>query len=427
MLPERRQIVSKSKVYVSAAALFLSAILTLAPEVHAKTLEPPHSRTALFSPANGVEAFAGQDILAGQDTMIHGHAPGVLAERLDGSSSQGERGVQNSRRADTRAASRMFKLGLRATRYGAILAAAGGMLLLLLVGVPPAARRATLIYVRASAVIGLAGSVLLFGVSGAEAGDLELLALLTPAPWILGAGGEHAFSALFAIEGLAAVLAASMAPLSPNQRGPWWMFGVAGALVATMALAAGGQISTAEPRWFIGLTGAVHGLCASFWVGSVYPLMVSVRLGYRDESAATLAGFSRIAAGGVGALLAAGVIMSEVQLQDWRGFASPYGCCLVVKLGFVVGLLAVACLNTVKLQAMAERGSEKGSRLFAAALNVHLLFALGAIIATAALSLNPAPRSLDADALQAGRAVAGDGGLHVASPERGAQGQAGGR
>jgi putative copper export protein len=310
----------------------------------------------------------------------------------------------------------MFKLGLRATQYGAIIAAAGGMLLLLLVGVPPAARPATLIYVRLSAAAGLASSVLLFGVAGAEAGDLALFSLLTPDPWILSAGGDNAFSALFAIEGLAAVLAASMAPLSPRERGPWWMFGVAGALVVTMALAAGGQVSTAEPRWFIGLTGVVHGLCASFWVGSLYPLMVSVGRGHRSECAATLTGFSRIAAGGVGALLAAGVIMSEAQLQDWRGFSSPYGFCLVIKLGFVMGLLAVACLNTVKLQAMVERGSEKGSRLFAAALNVHLLLALGAIIATAALSLNPAPRSLDADAGRPRRAVAGGEGLHASSP-----------
>jgi copper transport protein len=292
------------------------------------------------------------------------------------------------------------------------------------VGVPPAARRATLIYVRSGAAIGLAASILLFGVAGAEAGDLALISLLTLDPWILGAGGDHAFSALFAIEGLAAVLAASMARFSPKERGPWWMFGVAGALVATLALAAGGQVSTAEPRWFIGLTGAVHGACASFWVGSLYPLMISVRQGFRDECVATLTGFSRIAAGGVGALLAAGVIMSEVQLQDWRGFTSPYGCCLVVKLGFVVGLLAVACLNTVKLQAMVERGSEKGSRLFAAALNVHLLFALGAIIATAALSLNPAPRSQDADADRPGRAIAVSGDLQVASPENSAPGQA---
>jgi copper transport protein len=389
--------------------------------VHAKTLEPSYSRTVLFSPARGEDAYAGQD------SAIYRQAPGDLALRLDGSWRYGERGAHNSRRATPRATWRMFKLSLRATQYGAILAAAGGMLLLLLVGVPPAAKRATLVYVQAGAAIGLAGSLLLFGVAGAEAGDLALISLLTPDPWILGAGSDHAFSALFAIEGLTAVLAASMAPLSPRERGPWWMFGVAGALVATLALAAGGQVSTAEPRWFIGLTGAVHGVCASFWVGSLYPLMVSVRLGFRDECAATLAGFSRIAAGGVGALLAAGVIMSEAQLQDWRGFASPYGCCLMVKLGFVVGLLAVACLNTVKLQAMMERGSEKGSRLFAAALNVHMLFALGAIIATAALSLNPAPRSQDANARQTGRVMAGGEGLHATPHESEVHGLANGQ
>jgi len=122
----------------------------------------------------------------------------------------------------------------------------------------------------------------------------------------------------------------------------------------------------------------------------------------------TLAGFSRIAVGGVGALLVAGVIMSEVQLQDWRGFGSPYGYCLVIKLAFVFGLLGVAGLNSVKFQAMMERGSERDLRLFTTVLNVHLLLALGAIIATATLSLNPAPRNQDVETIRPNRAFAGE-------------------
>lgn len=396
---------NKFRIYSVISVLFLTCAVIAPVELRAETAMTSATKTALLSPPGGSEAQEEAKTQEAFGPAIAAHPQDGRAARLDGSRGA-ERGVRSLRHTNPRAAWRLFKLTLYATQYGAIMAAAGGMLLLLLVGVPAAARRPTLTYVRTSAGVGLVSSLLLFGAAGVEAGGLPLLSLLTPEPWILAVKASNAFSVLFAVEGLAALLAASMQPLSPRERGPWWMFGVAGALVATMALATGGQVSTAEPRWFIGLTGVVHGVCAAFWVGSLYPLMLSVRHGFRGEYAVTLSGFSRIAAGGIGALLAAGVIMSEVQLQDWRGFGSAYGCCLVVKLSFVAGLLAVAGLNSVKLQALVERGSERGARLFTAAVNAHLLLALGTIIATAALSLNPAPRAQDADSGSVGRAYA---------------------
>jgi hypothetical protein len=139
-----------------------------------------------------------------------------------------------------------------------------------------------------------------------------------------------------------------------------------------------------------------HVICASFWIGSLYPLLLTIRLSSREEASATLKGFSQLSLFSVASLMVAGVIMSWVQLQNLDGFATPYGWRLAVKLAFVSGLLAIAVLNKSWFTPLFERGVERGGRLLSRALQADLLLAAGVVFATAALNLDPPPRNLNA-------------------------------
>lgn len=311
-------------------------------------------------------------------------------------------------------------LVIRVAHYAALMAAAGGALLVLFIGVPAPARVPTLRYVRLTAATGVATGVLLFGAGGAELGGLGYLSLFTGEPWSIALDTSNAVSALLATLGLALVIAASLRPLAPEGRDAWWAMALGGSLMALLSFAASGHVATAEPRWLMAIIVALHVVAAAYWLGALYPLLLSVRLGTLQEGTATVKRFSALALGAVGLLLAAGVIMSWVQLQNLEGFSTAYGWRLAIKLVFVALLLGVAVLNKAKFTVLLERGVERGRRLLSAALRADLALALGVLFATAALNLDAPPRNLnmhsgelDVTGTQRGGA-GGHGGMHNA-------------
>ncbi|AHG22153.1 copper resistance protein CopD [Chania multitudinisentens RB-25] len=94
----------------------------------------------------------------------------------------------------------------------------------------------------------------------------------------------------------------------------------------------------------------VHLLTASYWFGSLLPLLVCLRYlaqpQWRSDTVATLIRFSRWGHAAVALVIFTGIINSLIILGHWPvNIASPYQRLLLFKVGLVVLMVMVALLN----------------------------------------------------------------------------------
>ncbi|CAM5787009.1 copper resistance protein CopC [Castellaniella caeni] len=206
---------------------------------------------------------------------------------------------------------------------------------------------------------------------------------------------------------LLALLAASQAigrPAGPLQR----LMAAASPLLAAVSLAASGHASTASPQWLARPAVAVHGLMAIAWLGTLVPLMRSLRepsarhtaaqhLLDRPSAIMPLACYARWIPSVVMLLIGTGLVLAGLQLdQPGDLWHTAYGRVLLAKLVLVVLLLSIAARNRWRLT-QASLGGTPGARQ--SLVRSIALEALIAVVLLAVLSLwrfTPPPRSLDA-------------------------------
>jgi putative copper resistance protein D len=277
-------------------------------------------------------------------------------------------------------------IAVKATLYGATLAAAGGVFFLtysvsLLEAVDRASIRRRLGILIAVALAASVARVLVTAasMSGDASGMLDagLLALV----WH---GGE-ARSALVRAAGLllaAPVLAADRRP------GVWASAGAAG---AATSFAWVGHLHAAGLRWATLLLG-IHLLAVAFWVGALWPLWLLARGDDAQRVAAPAARFGRAAVGAVSLLLLAGVILLAALLGSaselWR---SDYGRTACVKLALVACLLALAAFNKLRLTPRLTVGERAAARALRRSIAAELALAGAVFLATAALTTLSGP------------------------------------
>ena len=213
--------------------------------------------------------------------------------------------------------------------YATVPVAAGVTLFLVLVGGGPAApriRRVFWLAVGAGAIVTVAG----VAIKGGQLGD-----------WRLGLATSAATAAAIALVGLALVGTAQLL----KQRG-LALLGVA-AIVVSFAFS--GHATVAEDRWLFALAVSVHVLAASFWIGSLAPLLIVLRRA-PDHAERAVRRFSGIAMWLVAVLVIAGLAMGANNLRGFRALVGePYGQALLWKLGGVAALLALAAWNKWRL------------------------------------------------------------------------------
>lgn len=170
---------------------------------------------------------------------------------------------------------------------------------------------------------------------------------------------------------------------------------VAGAVLVALSFALSGHIANG-PASVAAVV--LHALAAAFWIGSLWPLLRLVRTVPPATAAQLVVRFSQAAGLAVAVLLAAGAVLSVLQLGSASAIAgTAYGAIWLVKLLLVGGLLAVATLNRFRLTP-ALAGGDAGrataaARRLAGLLRLDLALAAGVVLATAAFTLTPPPRT----------------------------------
>jgi putative copper resistance protein D len=101
--------------------------------------------------------------------------------------------------------------------------------------------------------------------------------------------------------------------------------------------------------WLNRLSHVMHLLAAGFWLGSLVPLIASLRL-TNDQAASAnallaLRRFSSLGQIAVATVLATGVVNSWAVLDAWPIGSSPYQALLLAKVALVAIMVALALVN----------------------------------------------------------------------------------
>jgi copper transport protein len=203
----------------------------------------------------------------------------------------------------------------------------------------------TIVGLRAAAVVGLLALTLSIGLQGLDMIGEGFTSLLGWRAWALGVQSSLGACAFV---GAAACLSAFVSLASKPTRSQRALSAVA-LLGAGLALSLTGHASSAEPQWLMRTAVVVHGAAAAYWVGGLWPLARVVQANGAG-SLPTARRFSAAAMFAVTALLAAGVVMSVVQIGSWSALTDTnYGRLWLSKLSAVVVMLGLAGVNRVWL------------------------------------------------------------------------------
>ena len=138
---------------------------------------------------------------------------------------------------------------------------------------------------------------------------------------------------------------------------------LAGAMLLAVSFATLGHIRARHCAVLSGVL-ILHLLCAAFWLGALWPLTRMLASDPR-RAALTVARFSRLALAAVPLLIVAGVCLLGALLDSPSAlWTSDYGRWLCAKLALVLGLLALAARN--KLRLSARLGTPGGALALAA-------------------------------------------------------------
>lgn len=284
-------------------------------------------------------------------------------------------------------------LVVRALHYAALLAGVGGGLFLTLVSGSWSALSERLkpglcLLLLASAIT----AVLLVGLNGVVLAGGPLSDLISAPVWSTGAASTTGLSAGVALIALL-VSATGLALGARHAAGPALL--VLGALLGAASLTTTGHAATAPPRWLSAPLVGLHGLMAAYWLGSLWPLAVALRSEPLAEAARLTRRFSRLAVGAVALLVAAGAVLTVLQVGTPQAvLTTDYGQNWLRKMLVVAGLLALAARNRLRLTpALVDGGTADALRR---SIWTEMVFAAGVLLLTSAFALTPPPRALAA-------------------------------
>ena len=173
----------------------------------------------------------------------------------------------------------------------------------------------------------------------------------------------------------------------------WWI-AIAGVIFAPLAPA------IIAGRWSR-LGNPIHRLAAGFWIGTLFAVIVAgvaplLRSALTTErrgalAAAMINAFSPLALGSFFVLAVAGVVIAWQHLKRVDAlWTTPYGYALIVKLFFVLGVVALGGWNWRRQRPLL--GTERAAVAIRRSASAELLVAVAVLVATAILVSLPAPK-----------------------------------
>ncbi|MEZ0172275.1 copper resistance CopC/CopD family protein [Microvirga sp. TS319] len=278
----------------------------------------------------------------------------------------------------------------RLVLYLGLFAGAGGAFFTTWIGreATTPASRAT---VRAAIGLGLAAAFLSVGLQGLDALGEPLSALLAFHPWREGLETSYGLTVGAAVLALACAWSGMRFGMRSAA-----LIGLGG---AGLALALSGHASAAAPQWLTRPSVFVHGTVAAFWVGALVPLALIVR-DLRGAALPIVQRFSALAIPSVGVMIAAGILLSIVQIERPAALlTTDYGRIFLAKMAAVGGLLALAALNRQRLTPMLGR-KDAGARYLIRSIMGEIGLAVVILGLVAAWRFTPPPRALMVAAVQ---------------------------
>jgi copper transport protein len=267
--------------------------------------------------------------------------------------------------------------------YLGLFVGAGGAFFLAWLQTAPVSRGARITCISAS-WLGLAALAVSVGLQGLDFGDLPLADLASAAVWSVGAHGSFGLSAAVA----AAALGLSLASLRGAAARA---LSLAALGLVGVALAASGHAAGAGPRGLTTAAVIVHGCAVAFWVGALIPL--GFALG-GESAVPTLTRFSRAVPVAIAATLAAGIVLSVVQLARLDAlWSTGYGRVLCAKIVLVLLLLAIALWNRRRLTPRVIAGAGEGRRAMRRSIAVEMLVVVAILGVVGLWRFTPPPRA----------------------------------
>jgi len=278
---------------------------------------------------------------------------------------------------------------VKASAYGAGLAAAGGVLFLRLfaASLEEGERRAVAKGVLGLAVLGIVATVLrpliTAGMLGGTAGsmvDWSLLGLV-----LRGAEGE---AILWRIAGLVLVMAVAASSLLLRR------VALAGGILAALSFALVGHAEAAGPHPWPQVLLGLHLLAIAYWVGALGPLLFLAGRAPAPRLGRIAARFGRIALFAVGLLVLAGGLLLGI-LSGWSlaVFDAAYGRFFVMKLVLVALLMGLAALNKLRLTPAILAGAEDAPARLARSIRFEIALVLLILLVTATLTTVTGPQA----------------------------------
>jgi len=288
---------------------------------------------------------------------------------------------------------------------GLFLGAGGAVFHGTIATVPLAAKRTSEVFVG----IGLVAAVGGVGLQGLDALGLPISSIWTAEPWSVG------FETSFGRTAVIAVLALCMGfiALRASRRSARTIFAVLALIGVGGALAASGHASAASPEIVTRPAVFIHAAAITFWVGSLLPLGLLLWKG-GPEANRILRRYGRTILPVFIALIAVGLFLSIIQLDYVSAlWTTAYGVVFLVKLGLVVGLLALAALNRFRLTPAFERGDRGARRRFGSSIAAETVLVVVILAVAATWRFTPPPRAI----AQAAEAAAIPASVHMHSPK----------
>ncbi len=144
----------------------------------------------------------------------------------------------------------------------------------------------------------------------------------------------------------------------------------------------------------------LHGASIAFWAGALAPLGLALRR-RATGSVPFLHRFSRAIVPVVAVLAVAGVVLAVIQVQAPQALIdTAYGRLLLVKLGLLLLLFALAALNRWRFTVPAEAGDGLAGRSLVRSIVLEMLIVLAILGVAAGWRFTPPPRALAIAAAQ---------------------------
>ncbi len=251
-------------------------------------------------------------------------------------------------------------------------------------------------FAAAALAFGFIGTALSPGFQGLDALGGTLAGYADPMVWSTGLRTSYGWTVVVM---LVALLVSGLSLLS-NASFPSRLVSAGGLVLGAVALALSGHASAAEPQWLTRPAVFLHAATIAIWVGALLPLGLALWR-HSDDTVPALRLFSRYIPAAVLVLIAAGVILSVIQVRQpaalWQ---TDYGRLLLAKLALLVVLFVLAAVNRWKLTRPATEGAPSAGRALARVIAMETLVVLVIFAIAAGWRFTPPPRALAIAAAQ---------------------------